>query len=94
MRTTTQMSITLPNAMAERVRSKVAAGDYASESEVIRDGLRALEEKDEAFEHWLRTSVVASIEELNAHPETGRSIESVRAKLAARHERAKQQKAA
>ncbi|MGT3185016.1 ribbon-helix-helix domain-containing protein, partial [Yersinia enterocolitica] len=36
MRTTQQFSITLPNEMAEMVRSRVASGDYASESEVIR----------------------------------------------------------
>jgi putative addiction module CopG family antidote len=94
MRTTTQMSITLPNAMAERVRSKVAAGDYASESEVIRDGLRALEEKDEAFEHWLRTEVVAAMEEMEADPERARSLDSVKEELAARHARTKRQKAA
>ena len=41
MRTTQQFSITLPNEMADVVKSKVAAGEYATESEVIRDGLRA-----------------------------------------------------
>ena len=38
MRTTQQFSITLTNEMAEAVKSKVAAGEYATESEVIRDG--------------------------------------------------------
>jgi len=38
-RTTQQFSITLPNDMAEAVRAKVAAGQYASESEVLREGL-------------------------------------------------------
>jgi Arc/MetJ-type ribon-helix-helix transcriptional regulator len=38
MRSTQQFSITLPNEMAEAVRAKVAAGEYATESEVIRDG--------------------------------------------------------
>jgi len=42
MRSTTQLSITLPNEMAEMVKSKVESGEYASESEVIRDGLRAM----------------------------------------------------
>ena len=42
MRTTQQLSITLPNEMADIVKAKVRAGEYASESEVIRDGLRAL----------------------------------------------------
>ena len=40
MRTTQQFSITLPHEMADVVRRKVAAGEYATESEVIRDGLR------------------------------------------------------
>ena len=48
MRTTQQMSITLPNDMANVVKSKVQAGEYASESEVIRDGLRALIARDRA----------------------------------------------
>ena len=42
MRTTQQLSITLPNDMADVVKTKVKTGEYASESEVIRDGLRAL----------------------------------------------------
>ncbi|TCT09033.1 putative addiction module CopG family antidote [Paralcaligenes ureilyticus] len=42
MRTTRQMSITLPKEMAEVVKAKVRTGEYASESEVIRDGLRVL----------------------------------------------------
>jgi putative addiction module CopG family antidote len=48
MRTTQQFSITLPTEMANVVKSKVAGGDYATESEVIRDGLRALMARDRA----------------------------------------------
>ncbi len=48
MRSTQQFSVTLPNDMAAEVRAKVASGDYASESEVIRDGLRALRARDRA----------------------------------------------
>ncbi len=39
MRTTQQMSITLSNELARAVKEKVASGEYATESEVIRDGL-------------------------------------------------------
>ena len=53
MRTTQQMSITLPTEMAKKVKAKVASGDYASESEVIREGLRALEERDSVIERCL-----------------------------------------
>lgn len=42
MRTTQQFSITLPKEMAGLVKAMVANGTYATESEVIRDGLRAL----------------------------------------------------
>ena len=53
MRTTHQMSITLPNEMANLVKAKVRAGEYASESEVIRDGLRALLARERVMENWL-----------------------------------------
>ncbi len=39
MRSTQQLSVTLPNEMAQMVKSKVSSGEYASDSEVIRDGL-------------------------------------------------------
>ena len=35
MRSTQQFSITLPNEMADAVRAKVAAGEYATESEAL-----------------------------------------------------------
>jgi antitoxin ParD1/3/4 len=44
------MSITLPTGMAKMVRAKTASGEYASESEVIRDGLRVLMARDRAME--------------------------------------------
>ena len=53
MRSTQQFSITLPIQMAEAVKAKVAAGEYATESEVIRDGLRALMARDREMEGWL-----------------------------------------
>lgn len=54
MRTTQQFSITLPNEMANVVKAKVQAGEYATESEVIRDGLRALMAHDKAVKNWLQ----------------------------------------
>jgi putative addiction module CopG family antidote len=53
MRSTQQLSITLATEMAEAIKSKVATGEYATESEVIRDGLRALLARDRAVENWL-----------------------------------------
>lgn len=88
MRTTEQFSLTLPNDMAAQVRAKVASGEYASESEVIRDGLRALQARDRAVEQWLRNEVVPTYDAYQADPSRGISIEDVRAGLAERHKRA------
>ena len=86
MRSTQQFSVTLPNEMADQVRAKVASGEYASESEVIRDGLRALQARDKAVEHWLRTDVVAAYDAFKADPSSGITLEDARAALAERHE--------
>lgn len=81
MRTTTQMSITLPNEMANAVRARVKSGEYASESEVIRDGLRALVARERAFEHWLATEAAAAYDELEANPSLGITPEQVLADI-------------
>ncbi|WP_442962727.1 ribbon-helix-helix domain-containing protein [Pseudomonas sp. AM4(2022)] len=87
MRSTQQMSITLPLEMAALVKAKVAAGEYASESEVIRDGLRALLARDRAMEDWLRDEVIPAATALEAKPELGLSPEQVREQMAARRQR-------
>ena len=88
MRTTQQFSITLPNEMADAVKTKVAAGEYASESEVIRDGLRALMARDRAVENWLRQEVAPAYDALKSDPARAVTVEQVRAKLAAEHRKA------
>jgi antitoxin ParD1/3/4 len=88
MRTTQQLSITLPNDMADIVRGKVLAGEYASESEVIRDGLRALMARDRAVENWLKQEVAPALDALKADPTRALSVGQLRARLAA--ERKKQ----
>jgi antitoxin ParD1/3/4 len=87
MRTTEQLSVTLPKEMARMIRGKVASGEYASESEVIRDGLRALQARDRALETWLRTDVVAAYDEARANPSALLRSAEVRARLAAHHKR-------
>jgi putative addiction module CopG family antidote len=88
MRTTQQLSITLPNEMADAVKSKVATGEYATESEVIRDGLRALLARDRAVENWLQVQVGPAYDALKADPTRAVTIDDVRASLAAEHKAA------
>lgn len=88
MRTTRQMSVTLPNEMAQLVKDKVASGEYASESEVIRDGLRTLAARDKAVEAWLRNEVVPAYEEYKANPGSVLTIDQIRAMIAEEYENA------
>ncbi len=81
MRTTQQMSITLPNELADLVRNKVASGEYASDSEVVRDGLRALLARDRAVETWLREQVVPEYDRMLAGKSEGISSDELRARL-------------
>ncbi|ANP89064.1 ribbon-helix-helix domain-containing protein [Rhizobium leguminosarum] len=84
MRTTQPLNITLPLEMAQMVKAKVSSGEYATESEVIRDGLRTLAARDAAVEKWLRDEVVPTYDEMKAHPERALSVEEVRRRLDAR----------
>ena len=82
MRTTQQFSITLPNEMADVVKRKVAAGEYATESEVI---LHVLMARDRAVENWLNEQVGPAYDALKADPTRAVSVDQVRAMLAAEH---------
>ena len=88
MRTTQQFSITLPNEMADIVKTKVATGEYATESEVIRDGLRVLMARDRAMDSWLHYAVGPAYDALKANPGRAVTIDQVRARLAAEHKNA------
>lgn len=89
MRTTQQFSITLPNEMADAVKAKVQAGEYATESEVIRDGLRALLARDRAVETWLSNQVGPAYDALRADPSRAVTADQVRHRLAAEHTKAR-----
>ena len=85
MRTTQQMSITLPKDMAEIVKHKVRTGEYASESEVIRDGLRTLLARDRAMEKWLHNQVGPAYDALKCSPASAITADQVLARLSAEH---------
>jgi putative addiction module CopG family antidote len=68
MPSTRSLRVTLPEDMAEMVKSKVESGEYASESEVVGEGLRALLDRDDALTRWLKEEVVAAYDEYRADP--------------------------
>ena len=83
MRSTRQLSVTLPLEMADQVKARVASGEYASESEVVRDGLRALYAREKAVTQWLREDVAPIYDTMQSDPDRALSVDEVRASLAA-----------
>lgn len=73
-----RLSVTLPDDLAEQVRAKVASGQYASESDVVIEALRTLQETEQSVEQWLRTEVVQAYDELEADPASGVSLDELR----------------
>lgn len=76
-----KMSITLPKEMADLIEAKVDSGEYASESEVIRDGLRTLFQRDAVVETWLQSRVAAAFDQLKADPERALTGDQIREEL-------------
>jgi len=59
----------------------ISRGDYASDSEVLRDALRVLRERDRAVEAWFREQVVPAARALRDDPARALSADQVRAEL-------------
>jgi putative addiction module CopG family antidote len=77
------MSISLPTEMADAVGERVRSGRYASESEVVRDGMRAVMAQDATVEAWLQVQIAATYA-MQASPDDVIEIADVKAHLAAR----------
>jgi antitoxin ParD1/3/4 len=69
-------TFSLPREQARYIDQLVLTGAYATSSEVIRAGLRALQERDAAVERWLREDVVPVALAMKAKP--GRAISADR----------------
>ncbi len=69
--------------MAQLVKSKVLSGEYATESEVIRDGLRTLQARDAAVEKWLREEVAPTFDAVMDGTEPLLTLEEARQNLTA-----------
>jgi putative addiction module CopG family antidote len=85
MPTTRPLSVTLPIEMIEMVEAKVASGEYATESEVIRDELCALRARDAAVERWLQAEVGEAYDAYKRDPSRAVPAKEVFARLRAHH---------
>jgi antitoxin ParD1/3/4 len=78
-------TFSLPAEQAGYIDTLVASGSYASGSEVVRAGLRALQERDAAVEKWLREEVIAVCDAMRSDPARAIPGEQVFATIRARH---------
>ena len=85
MSATDRRTVSLPAEHAAYIDARVVDGTYASASEVVRAGLRALQERDAAMERWLREDVARTYDAALAQPDSLRPLEDVMDRLRARH---------
>jgi antitoxin ParD1/3/4 len=78
-------TFSLPTKLAAYIDAKVRSGAYASGSEVIRAGLRALQERDAVFERWLHDEVVPTYDATKADPSSRIPAKAVFAEVRARY---------
>ena len=70
-------TFSLTEEQARFIDEKIESGGYASGSEVVREGLRELQEGEAAIERWLKEDVVPTLEKLHADPSRARPIDEV-----------------
>jgi antitoxin ParD1/3/4 len=73
--------------MAESLHTKVRAGQYASESAVIQESLRALLARDRAIDNRLHHQVGQAFDGLQSDPSRALTVDQVRRRLAEEQKR-------
>lgn len=85
MSATEKRTFSLPAEQAAFIDRLVQSGTYATSSEVIRAGLRALQERDAAVERWLREEVAPTYDAWKAGADSGISPEEMAERARKRH---------
>lgn len=81
-RTSRPVTVTL-GALQESVDKRVKSGAYASASEVVRAGLRALDREEDALDDWIRHRIKQTLDD----PRPPIPAEEVLTRLRAHHAR-------
>lgn len=62
-------TFSLTEEQAAFIDAKVESGGYVSGSEVIREGLRGLQEDEDALQRWIAEEVVPTLQRIDAGEE-------------------------
>ena len=82
-----RLDIELPPDLAEAVRARVASGDYASASEMVREGLELLADRERAIDPAIGAELASGFDSWKAAPADVRSIADVREQFRERRPR-------
>ena len=85
MTTVSKRTVSLPAEQSRYIDELVATGTYASASEVVRAGVRALQERDAAVERWLREDVAPVYDAMLDDPGRAVAAKDVIASIRAHH---------
>ena len=85
MSNTEKRTFSLPAEHAAFIDALVESGAYASASEVVRAGIRALQERDAAVERWLREEVAPAYDAMQAEPARALPAEQVFKRIRSLH---------
>ena len=80
------MNVSLPAALAEFVEKEVASGNYATASEVVRDGLRMLREERAVYEEKLailKREIQVGLDDVRAGHFSDRTVMEILAEVQA-----------
>lgn len=78
-------TISLPGEHGTYIDQMVASGAFASASEVVRAGLRALQEREAAVERWLQEEVAPVYDAMQSDPDRGIPVSQAFDEVRARH---------
>lgn len=88
-KSSTNLTVTLPNKVLDIVRAKVSSGEYANESDFVQaaimDMLAPSVSDAELSDEWLRKEVVPVLQALDTDPSRGRTPEQVMDRIRQRH---------
>ena len=84
MNANVSLKVNLPSELAEAMRRKVEAGEYASAEDMLQAGIRSLLERDDSLEKWLREEIVTGHAEYLADPSQAMQADEVLPHLRAR----------